>query len=35
VRWPDGAEERWTAVGTDRYTTLRQGTGQAVAGGGP
>ena len=28
VRWPDGREERWTSVGIDRWTTLRQGTGR-------
>ncbi len=28
VRWPDGQEERWTAVSADAWTTLRQGAGQ-------
>ena len=28
VRWPDGQEERWSAVPPDAWTTLRQGTGQ-------
>ena len=33
VRWPDGASERFE-VEIDRYTTLRQGTGQAASDGG-
>lgn len=28
VRWPDGAEEEWTGVAIDRWTTLKQGTGR-------
>ena len=29
VQWPDGAQERWTAVAADRVVTLRRGEGQA------
>ncbi len=28
IIWPDGHAETWTAVATDRYTTLKQGTGR-------
>jgi hypothetical protein len=28
VRWPDGEQERWTGVASDRLVTLRRGTGQ-------
>jgi hypothetical protein len=28
VNWPSGETEEWDAVAIDRYTTLRQGTGQ-------
>ena len=28
VRWPDGAEESWSTVAIDTWTTLRQGTGR-------
>ena len=34
VTWPDGSRERFTAVAARRYTTLREGTGAAVAGAG-
>ncbi|HEY8548528.1 MAG TPA: CRTAC1 family protein [Vicinamibacterales bacterium] len=27
VRWPDGARERFTKIGTDRHVVLRRGTG--------
>jgi hypothetical protein len=28
VTWPDGRSDEWSAVGIDRYTTLRQGGGR-------
>jgi enediyne biosynthesis protein E4 len=28
ITWPDGRTETWTGVATDRYTTLRRGTGR-------
>jgi hypothetical protein len=31
VMWPSGRVEEWTSVAIDRYTTLREGTGSAVA----
>jgi hypothetical protein len=31
VEWPDGARERFTAVGTDRGVTLRRATGTKAA----
>jgi hypothetical protein len=30
VKWPDGREERWTAVKPERLVTLRRGTGRGV-----
>ena len=35
VHWPDGKVEAWRAVPIDRYSTLRQGGGTAVAAEGP
>ncbi len=32
VEWPDGSVEQWLDLPIDRYSTLRQGTGQPVAG---
>ncbi len=32
VEWPDGSAEQWTELPIDRYSTLRQGTGQPIAG---
>ncbi len=34
VHWPDGLCESWSGVGTDRYVTLRRGSGQACLEGG-
>jgi enediyne biosynthesis protein E4 len=34
VVWPDGRVEEWSGLPIDRYTTLTQGTGTAVARGG-
>ena len=34
VVWPDGRVEEWSGVPIDRYTTLTQGTGTALAPGG-
>jgi len=28
IQWPDGQQERWTDIRTDRLVTLRRGTGQ-------
>ncbi|MFQ5350792.1 MAG: CRTAC1 family protein, partial [Thermoanaerobaculia bacterium] len=33
VYWPDGTIEEWSPVASGRYTTLRQGTGQAAGAG--
>jgi hypothetical protein len=30
VQWPSGTIEQWTGIATGKYTTLREGTGQAV-----
>ena len=32
VNWPDGSSEIWRNVGTDRFVTLTEGSGQAWAG---
>jgi hypothetical protein len=29
--WPDGRSEEWTGLPIDQYTTLRQGSGEAIA----
>jgi hypothetical protein len=32
VRWPNGREEEWTAVGRNRFVTLTEGTGRPLSG---